>query len=422
MLIEFRVTNFRSFRDTQTISMVANTGTERLETNTFDSGISKIGRLVSSCAVYGPNAAGKTNLLRALQFMKSMVVGSANQNPVAQVSYTPFRFDILSHNSPSEFVVTFGDPDEQVYYEYGFSIDVERIHHEWLTEFRVKAVRIFERMYNSAIKDYDWTFGKALRGNRTVWRDSTRPNALFLSTAVQLNSTQLLPVFWWFQKRLVIVVGPTTFNLGLTLKLLDQPGGKERLLPFVREADPGIADVAITRESLKAGSIVFDQAAFPFVEQLPNEAPTVSKVTFSHTSRNSTEPIAIDIADESNGTQALFRTAGAWLNVFANGEVLLVDEIDTSLHSLLVRFLVERFHSTDTNPRNAQLLFTTHNTSLLSQDLLRRDQIWFVEKGSENQSRCYPLTDFSPRKDEAFERWYMRGKYGALPILSEIEL
>ena len=127
----------------------------------------------------------------------------------------------------------------------------------------------------------------------------------------------------------------------------------------------------------------------------------------------------MDLGEESSGTQVLFRSAGAWLNVFSNGEVLLFDEIDTSLHPLLIRFLVQRFHSKLTNPLNAQLIFTTHNTSLLDQQLFRRDQVWFVEKDRSGASKVYPLTDFKPRKDEDLEGWYMRGRYGALPLLNE---
>ena len=115
--------------------------------------------------------------------------------------------------------------------------------------------------------------------------------------------------------------------------------------------------------------------------------------------------------------RTLFVTAGAWLNVFSNGEVLLFDEIETSLHPLLVRYLVRKFHSTRSNSHKAQLIFTTNNTSLLRKDLFRRDQVWFVEKDKDGASTIYPLTDFSPRQDEALERGYLRGRYGVLPIL-----
>lgn len=406
--------------------MVADAGDEHRETHTFDPGIGKFDRLVASAAIYGPNAAGKTNLLKALQFVQSTVVNSATANPTSVVPYTPFKLDILTRDAPSEFEVTFGDAETGSRYQYSFSLDADRIHKERLVEYRARANLIFERVYRSGKKIYEWNFGKSFRGNRIVWRDATRQNALFLSTAVQLNSTQLLPVFQWFQKRLVVIVGATSFNIGLTLKLLSEPGGKERLLPFVREADFGIADVEVQRELMKPGHLLIQPGlpmSLPLVEQGgPDEQPTVAKVLFSHRASGIDDPVQIDLLDESNGTQALFRTAGAWLNVFTNGEVLLVDEIDTSLHPLLVRFLINLFHSPKTNPCKAQLVCTTHNTTLLNQDIFRRDQVWFVEKGEDYASKCYPLSDFSPRKDEVIERWYMRGRYGALPILTSIDM
>jgi AAA15 family ATPase/GTPase len=423
MLIEFRVANFRSLRDEQVFSMVADNGKELQETNTFDSGIAKLGRLVASAAIYGPNAAGKTNLLKALQFMQSVVLKSTTAVPTG-LTYTPFKLDLLKRDEPSQFEVTFGDCETGSRYQYSFSLDAERIHHERLIEFKARANLIFERTYLPAKKSYKWDFGKSFRGNRTVWRDATRDNALFLSTAVQLNSTQLLPVFNWFQKRLVAIVGDTTFNAALTLKLLNEPNGKERLLPFMREADFSIADVEVQREPISPQQMVPIQPGLPFTMPLvdlggPNESPTLAKVSFSH---RPDDPVQIDLTDESSGTQALFRTAGAWLNVFTNGEVLLVDEIDSSLHPLLVRFLVNLFHSRKSNPCRAQLVCTTHDTSLLNQGLFRRDQVWFVEKSEDYASRCYPLSDFSPRKDEIIEKWYMRGRYGALPILTDIDM
>jgi AAA15 family ATPase/GTPase len=363
-------------------------------------------------------------MLKALQFMQSVVVNSAAQVGSSVAQYTPFKFDIFTRDAPSEFEVTFGDSETGSSYQYAFSLDAKRIHTERLVEYKTsKASLIFDRKYLPKKKAYEWEFGSSFKGNRVIWRENTREDALFLSTAVQLNSTQLLAVFQWFQKRLVVVAGAAEFNAGLTLKLLAEPKGKANVLSFVREADFTIGDVQSQREPIRAEHL-HQQVNLPFLMPLieaggPNEPPMLAKVSFSH---GSDESVRIDLNDESNGTQALFRTAGAWLNVFEHGEVLLVDEIETSLHPLLVQFLINRFHSAQTNPCKAQLVFTTHNTVLLNQDLFRRDQSWFVEKGEDYASRCYPLTDFSPRKDEVIEKWYMRGRYGALPILTSLDV
>jgi uncharacterized protein len=420
MLIEFQVANFRSFRDRQTFSMVATADVRHRDSNTFDAGLPGFDRLLRSCAVYGPNAAGKTNLLRALQFLQGLILNSASSTPGTAPPYSPFKLSRSTRGRPSEFQVTFVQNGTR--YEYGVAMDAERIVEEWLMEYvNPRGRAIFERTYEAKEQQYEWSFSSFLKGQRALWKEATRPNALFLSTAIQLNSAQLLPVYEWFQKRLVVIAGDASLNPALTLKLLDRPGGKEKLLPFLREADAGITGIDIRREALPAGAGAMMIIGSPYMEQqVPGQpAPNLLKITLSHAA-GARDEIGLDISEESAGTQVLFRSAGAWLDVFDGGQVLLFDEIDTSLHPLLTRLLVERFHSNTTNGRNAQLIFTTHNTGFLDQELFRRDQIWFIEKGPDGASKLYPLTDFKPRNDEVLERWYLRGRYGALPVLEQI--
>jgi uncharacterized protein len=417
MLIEFQMSNFRSFKDTQTLSMAAAGFREHQETNTFDSGLKGFPRFVRSAAVYGPNAAGKTNLIRGLAFMQSQVLHSAAETSRLQIPYTPFKFSAETSNAPSQFQVTLTQNNSR--YEYGFALSAERIEKEWLIEYvHSRGRKLFERSYDKKKKEFKWKFGEFFKGQAATWSKSTRENALFLSTAIQLNSEQLRPVFEWFQKRLVTVFGATTMNPALTLNLLDEPNGKDRVLPFLQEADLNITGVNIRREPVPAGARLLPGNTI--IEHLPSGTQNIVMVAFAHHSIDgSKKDVALDWQEESSGTQVLFRSAGAWLNVVKNGEVLLFDELDTSLHPLLTRFLVQRFHSEKTNPNNAQLIFTTHNTSLLHQDIFRRDQIWFVDKERGGASRLYPLTEFNTRNDEALERQYMRGRYGALPILDQ---
>ncbi len=422
MLLEFEIANFRSFRAAQTLSMVADNVGEHVEDNTFDPRLKGFKRLLRSAAVYGSNAAGKSNFILGLQVMQSFVLQSASSNLAIAPPYEPFKLSAKTRAAPSEFRISF--VQNAVRYEYGFSIDAQRVRDEWLVEYvNPRGREIFERRLSSSAKGgYDWSFSSHLKGQRKLWSESTRPNSLFLSTAAQLNSKQLLPVFEWFQKRLVVISGASQLNPTLTIQLLDRKDGPERLLPFLREADLGISDVSITREAIPAtGPVLVAPGSNAIIEQTPDgRARSAIKVTFSHLDDKS-RPVALSLSEESAGTQTLFRTAGAWLNVLENGEVIVVDEaIDTSLHPLLVRYLVSRFHSNVTNPKNAQLFFSTHNTSLLSQNLFRRDQVWFVEKSAEGASSLYPLTDFRVRSDEALERGYLRGRYGALPILQSI--
>ena len=300
----------------------------------------------------------------------------------------------------------------------------QRIEHEWLIEHvqsksRVRGRELFDRSWNQQTQTYDWKYGPFLRGEKTTWSKSTRDQALFLSTATQLNSAQLRAVFEWFQQKLVVITGPISLNHSMTLSLWDEQDGKAQLLPFIQEADVGVVDIKIERQPLPGGRGVWLGLQPQMLEQKPGSPfPNVVKVTLSHLSDDPDEPaVGFDFEDESSGTQILFKTAGAWLNVIKNGVAMLFDEIDTNLHPKLLQFLIQKFHSNATNPNNAQLICTTHNTSLLDREIFRRDQFWFVEKQQTGESKLYPLTDFRPRNDEVIERWYMRGRYGALPIL-----
>ena len=252
MLIQFEVANFRSFRERQALSMTAGNFSEHTDANTFNPGLTGFPRLVRSAALYGPNAAGKTNLLRALQFLQSMVLNSAKATGDSVSNFSPFKLDTKSLRQPSEFKITFVQGG--IRYEYMASLGENFVLAESLMEFaRPRGRMLFHRLHSGTSDSYDWKFSDYLKGAKELWREATRPNALFLSIAAQLNSRQLLPVFEWFQKRLVVIVDLTLMNAGLTLNLLRDSAGKERLLPFLREADPGIADVEAQREPLPLG-------------------------------------------------------------------------------------------------------------------------------------------------------------------------
>jgi len=415
MLIEFSVTNFRSFRDRQTLSMVAGRLSEHQDTHTFDSGLAGFDRLLLTSAVYGPNAAGKTNLLRALQAMQQFVLTSASTPAVLRDWRMPFRFDAASAAAPTVFEITFAI--EGVRHEYGFALSEERVEEEWLIEYvHARGRTLFERRFDPSLDDYDWRFSDFLKGQKMVWKDLTRANALYISTAVQLNAKQLTPIFAWFQQKLSVIAGPGThLNPTLTASLLERPDGKAKILPFLREADLDIADVAVRRDPV-VGLLT---SPAMMLEQGPGGTVAL-RASFTHPTLDGSAPVALDFADESSGTQVLFQAAGAWLKVLDEGEVILFDELENSLHPLIIRYLVEQFHSPAANPRHAQLVFTTHNTSLLEMDIFRRDQVWFVERGQGSPSRLYPLTEFAPRQEEKLERNYLRGRYGALPIVDGV--
>jgi AAA15 family ATPase/GTPase len=397
MLIEFRVSNFRSLRDEQVLSMVASKDKTLASTHTVPTGVTAAPALLRSAAIYGPNAGGKSNLIKALQYMRGVVVESATIAPSQPFGVQPFRLDAASAGLPTEFEVTF--LLDGVRYQYGFAMTAERIVGEHLLVYKAfKPQHWFTRRHDATTGRDVYDFGPALKGQKSVWESATRSNALFLSMAVQLNSEQLTPVFDWFARQLVIFNEHATLNPRVTLQMLRDPAAKRSICTFLNAADISIADIdVVTRDD--------DQ----------------DELRFKHTT--SKGEAVFGMGDESSGTRNLLFMIGPILDIVRNGLTLVVDELDTSLHTLLVRRIIQLFHDTALNTRGAQLIFTTHDTSLLdAHDLFRRDQVWFVEKDRDQASRLYSLTEFSPRKGEALERGYLMGRYGGLPLLDELTL
>lgn len=421
MLIEFSVTNFRSIQSRQTLSLAKSKLKESkgLDQNTFTPiELPGLG-LLRSAAIYGPNAAGKSNLLLALRTMKDIVMESATEwQRGDEVPVSPFRLDPQSAMAPTEFEVIF--IAKGVRYQYGFSATRVQIIEEWLIAYpKVRAQHWFARRWDEKKGEYQWEMGNALQGQKQLWQESTRSNALFLSTAVQLNSQQLQPIYDWFKSTLR-TTAVTGLRPNFTASWCGEPASKARVLSFLRAADIDIQDVLIEKKAFDANNLPDD---------LPDEVKTKiikrmeipAKLKTLH--QDSTgKPVVFDFKEESDGTQKLFSFAGPWLDTLENGYVLFIDELHDNLHPKLVQFLVGLFHGDETNPKNAQLVFTTHETSILNQEVFRRDQVWFCEKSDHRSTTLFPLTDFSPRKDrENLEMTYLAGRYGALPYVRKLK-
>nr|VFK08266.1 MAG: hypothetical protein BECKLPF1236A_GA0070988_1001516 [Candidatus Kentron sp. LPFa]VFK24104.1 MAG: hypothetical protein BECKLPF1236C_GA0070990_1001018 [Candidatus Kentron sp. LPFa] len=446
MLIELAVSNYRSIRDEQRLSLVAGREKIHRDANTFEPAQPK-GRkrlcLLRSVALYGPNASGKTNLVRALATMRRVVLESQQR-----MGSLPMEYFLFDHSKPYfqqptllEVIIMV----EGVRYQYGFSATAERIHDEWLFAFpKGREQRWFEREFFPIDARDEFTFGNNLAGDKEVWRRATRPDALFLSTAVQLNSQQLLPLFNWFKDTLC-VVGIGGLPPYHSLEWCRNDGErKQRILKFLRVADFNINDVVvegtpidpelslndlpisirpivldrISKARKEDYTVYFMRRITPEPQLKPNIEIDRERQPRPYATLSYTAYARLDIKQESDGTQKMFNLAAPWLDALDQGRVLVVDELHDNLHPLLVQFLVRLFHSPDTNPKGAQLLFTTHETSILSDEYLRRDQIWFFERDKEQASRLYPLTNFKPPKGIAnLEQDYLVGGYGAVPFL-----
>lgn len=431
MLIEFSVTNFRSVQTRQTLSMVASTDTTHLQRNVAP-GKDKELRLLRSAVIYGPNAAGKSNLLRALETLRLMVQNSATGIQEGQrLPVAPFLLSTASSEQPSEFEIVFV-ADDGVRYHYCCVASPERVLREWLVAYpHGHAQRWFEREYDAGARRQTWWFGpnfKAARGERRIWQEFTRDNALFLSTAIQLNNAQLKPVFAWITQKLIVLVPGVDLNPFLSFELLREERGRAQIMNFMRAADIGIDRLELREEDLPtampagplpAGAMRLHlEVGLPPGAPVPAQAPKHVRVLAWHRRADADDEVPLDLHDESDGTQKLFEFTGGWLRALDWGATLFVDELDRSLHPHMTRFLVGLFQG-DHNANNAQLVFTTHDTTLLDAELLRRDQVWFVEKDAQRSSRLYPLLEYSPRKDEALERGYLKGRYGAVPFIGD---
>ncbi|TVQ34746.1 MAG: ATP-binding protein [Wenzhouxiangella sp.] len=416
MLIEFTVANFQALRDPQRFSLVKGTGTELLGTNVFHSPEPNEFELLRSAAIYGPNASGKTTFIRALSTMRKIVLESATVRTAGdKLPVTPFLLSQETRESPSEFELSF--LHEDVRYQYGFSATAHRIHDEWLFAYpKGRPQRWFQRAWNSEAGTHEWYLGDKLEGEKQVWQKSTRDNALFLSTAVNLNAKQLQPIHDWFSTHLR-VAGVGGWSPHFSAQECES-GKKERILQFLQAADLAIKDVLIQKSPFDARKLP-DDLPEPFKQTLISDIGDKEFVELKtiHQADDGRD-IAFDLEAESAGTQKLFAFAGPWLDALDKGCTVFIDELNNSLHPTLVRFLVQLFHDPAHNNKNAQLVFTTHETSILNQDVLRRDQVWFCERDQAQAARIYPLSDFSPRKGrENLELAYLSGRYGALPFI-----
>jgi AAA15 family ATPase/GTPase len=414
MLVEFSVRNFRSIRERQTLSLVAEaSGKELRASHVFDPGAPATPELLRSAVIYGPNAAGKSNLILALSFVKKFVLNSARGGQQGDaIDVVSFQMDLESKNQPSEFEIIFVEAG--VRYQYGFVLTRQRVEKEWLIAYPKGNPQLwFERNQGK-----DWKFSTYFRGQKKVWQEATRDNALFLSTAVQLKAEQLTPVFNWFLDRFRGIAPYARVSSSYSTSQCEHDSSvRQQIIGFLQQADFGIHNIKIDHRQFDE-SMLFKDMPDPvrqfFLKDMENHKLT--DVHFSHRLETGDE-IFLEMSEESGGTQKLFGLAGPWLDVLSNGRVLVIDELDTSLHPLLIRHLVGMFHDPAVNQKNAQLIFSTHDTSLLQRDVFRRDQVWLAEKDHHLQSHFYPLTDFKVRKEENIERGYLQGRYGALPLL-----
>ena len=354
--------------------------------------------------------------------MSAAVQGSHRLwKPEGPIPREPFLLDSRSREAPSSFEADFLVDD--VRHRYGFKLDSQRILKEWLYAYPNRRMRVLFRRYWQAGQQFE--FGKSLRGNNRTIASLARENSLFLSVAAENNHEVLSPIRSWFATRLV-------FNVYMWPLFNLQPEHKIPILHLLRLADLGISDIEqkeITRDQVdvigKFIKVIKDTADITNADVKTLDTIDFSGVRFlelKHQSHAEQSGVTLPLERESQGTRVWLSLAGILLRVLEAGAVLCVDELDRSLHPRLALEVVRVFEDPLRNPKNAQLIFNTHDTTLLGNLLgdsgLRRDQVWFVEKDAAGATHLYPLTDFKPRRDENLERGYLQGRYGAIPFIT----
>lgn len=418
MLIEFSVENHRAFRERQTFTMVASAAAERMgQGRVAQTHFTAVPFVLREACLFGANGSGKSSLIDAMSFMSRFVRNSFRHEAGRTLSVEPFLFHSEWRSKPSEFEAIF--IHEDVFYQYGFSLTSERVHEEWLFS-RPRSTgrdrQIFTRRYVPETDSYDWSLSSAhLKGERESWKSQTRPDALFLSTAVQLNAEALKGAHEWLTKRFNMFSMSESQQGGYTATRFGEEAWKAKVLDFLRSADVSLNDIAVDEKSLFE-SPGFTELPTPVQEMLKERTPDAKMFDVKFVREDDkSAPTSIPLSGESSGTRALFELAGPIIDVLENGYTVVIDELNSGLHPLAFQHLIGLFCDPHINSQDAQLIFTTHDTSVTERSCIGRDQIWLVEKGADLSARLTPFSDFKTRDERPFQKGYLQGRYGAVP-------
>ncbi len=420
MLIEFSVGNYRSFKEQVTFSMVAANLVSKdksLDTTNIFAIDQKL-KLLKSAAIYGANASGKSNLAKALSFMKWFMVNSSKETQSTdEISVEPFRLSTETEGKPSYFELVFLMDGRK--YRYGFEVTQERVISEWL--FYVPNLRenkLFDRKLNNIklSKNYD----------ADGVQQRTRSNALFLSVSAQFNVDLAEKILEWITDKLNIISGlHDEAYLNYTVRCFINNKNRADIIQLIKKLDLGISEVQVEQEDFT-------------IDSLPDEMPDELKKLITKVGGGKATSIGIshrkfdadgnyksieefDLeSHESEGTKKVFALAGSLITALKEGEILIIDEFDARLHPLISLAIVKLFNSEEANPNNAQLIFMTHDTNLLNNKIFRRDQVWFTEKNRYGATDLYSLAEYKIRNDASFESDYIKGRYGAIPYIGNL--
>jgi len=444
MLVKFICENFLSFKNEIVLDIVASKNNEHRNHILFDNKGKEVSML-RAAVLYGANASGKSNLIKAIQFAKNFIVlGTKGDQPI---SVTPFKLREDPYKKPShfEFLIKY----KGIFYEYGFVISREKVIEEWLyiTKSR-RNLKCYERTTNEkdkAMVEFGSSFVKE-RSDR--WQflkfvgEGTRPNQLFLTEANNRNVEELKPLFKWFQNVLQIIT-PGANYVALPIRVFKDKEFTKFLGQFLKYADTGIEKICTKKEKLdfnlhfpgmpeeikeeiakdvhKRGVIVLSsepsEKKLSVILEIKGTLFILKLMTEHKMTDN--QNASFEVEEESDGTYRLMHLIPALIDLTKLERVFVIDELDRSLHPMLTKKFIEYFLNCTPKNSRSQLIFTTHEIHLLDLDLMRRDEIWFLEKDKEQSSVLYSLSDFKPRTDLKIEKGYLQGRFGAIPFFGD---
>jgi len=423
MLLQFKVNNFRSIKDTVVFS--TNSGKDKPVANSVEN---RGYHLLRSAVIYGANASGKSTVLNAMAFMREMVLNSFKvTQSVDKLPHFPFLLSTETETASSHFEIIFLKDDCK--YRYGFEMDNEKVYAEWLyADTTVRESRLFERDVSNDLFYVNTT--KFKEGRRAKVAD----NQLFIWRCDQEGGEVSQTILSWFHNLNLLNGLQNQPYLNFALEQMKNPEIKAKLLSSLKKADLSIDDLEIDEQDISVEQVKKLPLPAEIIEKFINsDSPlTSTEIQTSH-KKYDIDNNAVGMAsfslnnDESQGTQKFLALSAPILDTLKTGKVLLIDEIDASLHPMLTEGLIKLFHNPETNPLNAQLIFTTHDTNLLSRpQLFGRDQIWFTEKDPYGSTELYSLLEFRKnstgkdvRSTDNLEKHYLQGLFGAVPYLGE---
>jgi len=419
MLVNFKVKNFKSYKDLKEFSMEATKLKNLKESNTFDMNNMS---LLKSAVIYGANASGKSSLLDAIKGMKSIIKNSILVKK-SQYNSKAFVFNVETENKETFFEIEFIIDD--IIYRYGFTIAVDAtILQEWLFQKKLQVKARESRLFKRIGQNIEFgTFFKEGKAFTDIEKEF-----LFLSMVANFDKNGVISkkILNWFSKLTIVSNIKSDEFLAHSFEKLENEPLKKKILNFIKGADIGIYDITkkqVSFEELKKDNPNIENLPSFIIEDMKKKGLlSVETKHMQYTHDNTYNGLKIlDLSSESDGTQKLLALSAPIIEALSDGRVLIIDELDNSLHTELLKAIVMLFNSEETNPNNAQLIFTTHDTNLLNQKFFRRDQIWFTEKDIYGATDLYSLVEYGKgktRDDLELAKNYLKGKFGAIPHIA----